>query len=76
MQMVEPVALCKHGHPLTEDNIYVNPKRGVTECATCRKENAKRWRERNPNYMPEYRNRQANPPQPWRFCPHCGKPLT
>ena len=73
--MVEPVALCKHGHPLTADNIYVNP-RGVTECAVCRKENMKRWRERNPTYMQEYRNRQANPLQPWRFCPHCGRPLT
>jgi alkyl hydroperoxide reductase subunit AhpF len=63
------VATCKHGHVLEGDNVYRN-SRGVIECKQCRAEQQKRWRDKNPDYMHEYRHRGE-----WRFCPHCGKPL-
>lgn len=28
---------CKYGHPLSGDNLYVEPKRGFRECRTCRR---------------------------------------
>jgi hypothetical protein len=29
--------LCKRGHPLDEENTYVNPSNGMRQCRTCRK---------------------------------------
>ena len=85
---MDPVALCKYGHPIEGDNIYRNA-RGVIECRLCRNAANKRWRDKNPTYMSAYRKQHPLPAaymrerrqaekqrgKHWRFCPHCGKPL-
>lgn len=43
---------CRRGHPLSGDNVYVNPKTGHRKCKTCERtkpddEYTQRWREEN-----------------------------
>ena len=40
---------CKHGHPLSGDNLYVQPKNGYRYCQTCKREAKRRlyWRKRD-----------------------------
>lgn len=33
---------CIHGHPLSGENLYVHPGRGVRDCRTCRRESTRR----------------------------------
>ncbi|MGH8129090.1 MAG: HNH endonuclease signature motif containing protein [Gammaproteobacteria bacterium] len=40
-----PRPLCKHGHPLSGSNLYINP-RGDRECRTCRRAASARQLER------------------------------
>ena len=35
--------VCKHGHPWTDENIYVDP-RGYRNCKQCRRKSAERWK--------------------------------
>ncbi len=53
---------CKLGHAITEDNAYAC-KDGRRLCRTCRKENARSWREKNRNkYMSTIKAwREKNP---------------
>lgn len=37
---------CIHGHPMTQENTYVDPKRGTRACRTCRAESTARRRAR------------------------------
>jgi hypothetical protein len=37
--------VCKHGHPLTDDNVYVTP-RGSRTCRACQRARVVAWRER------------------------------
>jgi hypothetical protein len=34
---------CHKGHPFTDDNTYIHPKRGHRQCRTCRKDAGKRF---------------------------------
>lgn len=36
---------CAHGHPLSGENLYIEPK-GSRVCRTCSRESARRWREK------------------------------
>lgn len=41
--------LCKHGHPLSGENLYVSPTTGMRGCVTCRKAHKQAFRERQRN---------------------------
>ena len=47
------IETCRHGHPWTPENIYIDP-RGRRQCRACRRETSRRWREANPGYQREY----------------------
>ena len=32
------IDICKHGHPLTADNLYTHPRTGKVQCQQCRKD--------------------------------------
>lgn len=38
-------SVCKHGHPLTEDNVYISPK-GIMSCRECRRRYAREGQRR------------------------------
>lgn len=41
---------CKNGHPLTDENVYVNSKTGARRCKICTRDYARtRWRAANPD---------------------------
>lgn len=50
---------CDAGHPLSGANLYVDPK-GRRQCRTCRAEQARAFRERNPGYHAKWKARQPN----------------
>jgi hypothetical protein len=50
---------CKKGHPLSGDNLYINPK-GERNCRTCQDENRKKFLRTNPGYMKNYKKRRQN----------------
>jgi len=39
--------LCRRGHPLSGDNVYVVPSSGYLECRECRKHKRKKWESEN-----------------------------
>lgn len=41
------VTSCKHGHPLTDDNVYVAPKTGFRTCIKCRRNSNNKRRRRD-----------------------------
>jgi HNH endonuclease len=45
---------CRNGHSFTPVNTYVHPD-GSRDCRTCRRDAARRFRDRNPNYHYRYR---------------------
>jgi hypothetical protein len=40
---------CRHGHELTADNIYTDP-RGFRACRICQRANSTMWKQRNPDW--------------------------
>lgn len=38
---------CKNGHPLVDDNLYINPTTGKRRCRKCNKAVCKSWKEAN-----------------------------
>lgn len=39
---------CKRGHLYTPENIYLRPDDGSRQCRTCKKEDLRDWRAKNP----------------------------
>jgi hypothetical protein len=42
------ISICKNGHPLEGDNIYITPSTGIRRCRKCNSKTAQRWQLANP----------------------------
>jgi hypothetical protein len=49
---------CKHGHPMSGDNLRVDPRTGMRICKACKREEQRRFRE-------QVRAGQRKPPPSW-----------
>lgn len=47
------IPTCRHGHPWTPENTYINPSNGGRVCRECHRSNHRRYR-----LSPEYRERE------------------
>lgn len=56
---------CKHGHPLSGDNLYVQLKTGYRYCRTCKREASRRayWR-KHPIHTRRFDKPKAAPDEP------------
>ncbi len=65
-----PKTHCLHGHEFTEENTYIDPKRGSRQCKTCQRERREAAKALNP---PKPRKpRQPKAPQ-FNKCRFCGQ---
>lgn len=54
MKMAAKRTVCKRGHSLTGDNVYINPTNGCRSCYTCKLNYLKQWRVQNRSYIKKY----------------------
>lgn len=54
----ERVTTCRNGHRYTPENTYRAPKTGRKSCKTCRREQTRRFLDRNPGYHTEWSRRR------------------